>query len=74
MSRSNKPRTGTWGGQGGGHTYRKGHHDWYKRTNNKRIRGQVRQHLKDVLFTDAFDEKEMQGKKKGHFWSRMDCC
>lgn len=68
MSRTNKPRGYR------SHSYLVGHHGWYKKTNNKRVRQEVRQRLKDVLFTDAYDEKELLGGKRAHLWDRWWCC
>lgn len=39
------------------------HLTWPKRNGNKRMRQEVNQQLKDLLFTDAFDEKEIRGRK-----------
>ena len=69
MSRTNKPRSGSWKGFGG-HTYRSKHLTWAKKEGNQRVRQEVHQRLKDVLFTDAFDEKEIPGENKGHFFDR----
>lgn len=68
MSRSNKPRRGSWRGNGG-HGYRTSNQTFkrfLKSYHNSRLRQGVRQRLKDVLFSDGFDEKELLGKKKEH--------
>jgi hypothetical protein len=68
MSRTNKSRTSQWRG-GGGHSYvtsGQTFKQFLKAYHNSRLRQGVRQKLKDVLFTDAFDEKEILGKKKEH--------
>jgi len=54
MSRSNKTR-----GYG-----RKGNHlQWAKQEGNQRVRHQVHERLKDLLFTDAFDEEGLPESK-----------
>lgn len=61
MSRSNKPRTG------GSHSYvcsGQTFKRFLKKYHNSRLRQKVRQQLKDVLFTDAYDEKELLGRRK----------
>lgn len=68
MSRTNKPRGY------GRHTYAKGHHGYYKKEGNQRVRQEVRRELKDVLFSDAYDEKRLLGNKKSDFFDRMWCC
>jgi hypothetical protein len=53
MSRTNKTR-----GYG-----RKGKHlQWAKQEGNQRVRHQVHERLKDIPFTDAFDEKALPEK------------
>jgi len=67
MSRTIAPR------RLGGHAYRNSHERWrrYAKTNgNRRVRSEVARRLKDVLFTDAFDEKEFEGSKRGHIFDR----
>lgn len=63
MSRTSKPRM--WRG----HTYHSKHFTWPKRNGNKRARQEVRQKMKDILFTDAFDEN-MLPEKKEHIFDR----
>lgn len=66
MSRSNKPRTSGRRG-GGGHSYVTSGQTFkrfLKSYHNSRLRQKVRQQLKDVLFTDAYDEKELLGRRK----------
>jgi hypothetical protein len=42
---------------------RQGNHlQWAKKEGNQRVRQQVHQRLKDILFTDAFDEKALPEK------------
>ncbi len=57
MSRTEKPRLY------GGHTYHSNRPAWYKRNGNKWMRQDVRRRLKDILFGDAFDEKELPWRK-----------
>lgn len=67
MSRSNKPRMGGWRKHGGGHGYRSSHLGYPRVMGNRRVRHEVRARLKDVLFTDAFDEREFPEKKEHVF-------
>lgn len=46
------------------------HFTWPKRNGNKRMRQEVNQQLKDLLFTDAFDEKEIRGRKRAQIFDR----
>jgi len=66
MSRTNKPR------QRRGHGYsRRG--AWKrdaKRIGNRRVRHYVRERMKDVLFTDAFDEEGLPQRKE-HLFNRL---
>ena len=67
MSRTNKAR------RYGRHGYRGSHEVWKKyakQSGNRRVRSEVVRQLKDVLFTDAFDEKEFEGRKRGQIWDR----
>jgi hypothetical protein len=68
MSRTNKPRDYN------SHSYQKGHHGWYKKEGNQRVRQEVKRQLKDVLFSDAYDEKRLPGGKKDDFFDRWWCC
>lgn len=69
MSRSNKPRCYRYRGRGG-HSYVSKHFTWPKRNGNRRMRQEVNQQLKDLLFTDAFDEKEIRGRKRTQIFDR----
>lgn len=72
MSRTNKPRKRRFHGHGG-HGYLTSHEKWKKiakQIGNRRIRSEVRRRMKDVLFTDAFDEKEFEGAKRGQIFDR----
>lgn len=73
MSRTNKSRRYRYRGQGG-HSYRKGHHGWYKKIGNQTVRQEVKRTLKDTLFGDAYDEKRLPGNKKADFFDRWMCC
>ncbi len=64
MSRSNKPRSHRR------HSYANSRwKKWVKENFHRRLRQEINQCLKDILFTDAFDEKELIGKKKAHFFN-----
>lgn len=68
MSRTNKPRIGAhFKKSGGGYSYRNGHTTYAKRSGNKWARQEVNQRMKDVLFNDAFDEKELPDSKEHLF-------
>lgn len=72
MSRTNKSRASRWRGRGG-HGYLTRGRTWLKfakEQGNRRIRATVGQQLKDILFTDAFDEKELLGRKPTQLWDR----
>ena len=66
MSRTNKSR-GFKSRHGGGHHYRNKHLTEVRQIGNRWMRQKVRQRMKDVLFTDAFDEKRLPNRKADLF-------
>lgn len=67
MSRTNKPRRRYFPKHGGSHHYRSEHLHEPKRMGNRWMRQKVRQRMKDVSFTDDFDEKRLPAKKADLF-------
>jgi len=63
MSRTNRSRGRR------SHSYRSNHLSWPKMDGNRRVRHEVHQRLKDVIFTDAFDEKQLPETKE-HLFDR----
>lgn len=67
MSRTNKPRRGYYPRHGGSHHYCSKHLTESKRIGHKWMRQDVKQRMKDVPFTDDFDEKRLPSKKTDLF-------